>query len=193
MAATGKVYPDWVQAQRTRGTTVKKKGDTYYLYKRTSRRVPGKKYPQPVDTYIGVITPEGVIESGKKKISLAGVEVKEYGFSRSVWQLCPEGWKKPLGEDWEDVLSIIIGRWSPETYLLKERPAKREQDFHYQFGAQAASLSRRIYKEHGVGMPELQKLKSIYLVYFEKGTVVSKISAEQEQLLESMGVDLGMC
>ena len=50
MPVTEKRYPDWVQAQRTRGTTVKKKGDTYYLYKRTSRRVPGKKYPQPVDT-----------------------------------------------------------------------------------------------------------------------------------------------
>ena len=77
MPATGKIYPDWVQAQRARGTTVKKKGDTYYLYKRTSRRVPGKKYPQPVDTYIGVITPDGIVESGKRKISLAGIEVKE--------------------------------------------------------------------------------------------------------------------
>ena len=95
MPATGKIYPDWVQAQRARGATVKKKGDTYYLYKRTSRRVPGKKYPQPVDTYIGVITLDGVVESGKRKISLAGIEVKEYGFSRAVWQLCPEGWKRP--------------------------------------------------------------------------------------------------
>ncbi len=97
MTAAEKRYPDWVQEQRTRGTTVKKKGDTYYLYKRTSRRVPGKKYPQPVDTYIGIITPEGVIKSGKKKISLGGIEVKEYGFSQAVWQLCPQGWKKPLG------------------------------------------------------------------------------------------------
>lgn len=50
------VYPDWVQQYRTKGKTVKKKGDKYYLYSRTSKRVPGKKYPQPVDTYIGIIT-----------------------------------------------------------------------------------------------------------------------------------------
>ena len=193
MPATGKVYPDWVQAQRTRGTTVKKKGDTYYLYKRTSRRVPGKKYPQPVDTYIGIITPEGVVESGKKKISLAGIEVKEYGFSRTVWQLCPEGWKKPLGEDWEDVLMIIIEKWSPETYLRKERTVKKETDFHYQFGAQMSSLSRRIYKEHGVDVSELQGLKNIYLLYLEKEKVISKISREQQQMLERMGVDISMC
>ncbi len=38
-----KVYPDWVQEQRTKGTTVKKSGNNYYLYKHTSRRVRGKK------------------------------------------------------------------------------------------------------------------------------------------------------
>ena len=182
-----------MQAQRTRGTTVKKKGDTYYLYKRTSRRVPGKKYPQPVDTYIGIITPEGVIKSEKKKISLGGIEVKEYGFSQAVWQLCPEGWKKPLGDDWEEVLSVILRKWSPETYLSKERKIKMEQDFHYQFSSQAASLSRRIYKEHGVELQNLQILKSIYLLYFEKERVVSKISAEQEELLAKTGVEFSVC
>lgn len=187
------VYPEWVQNYRTRGTTVKKIGNTYYLYKRTSKRVPGKKYPQPVDTYIGIITPEGVVESKRKKLSLTGVEVKEYGFSKAVWELCPEGWKKPLGADWEDVLSIIIQKWSPETYLSKERKIKREEDFHYQFAAQAASLSRRVYKEHGIDLSELQKLKSIYLVYLEKETVVSQINGGQEQILKKAGVNMEMC
>lgn len=50
--------------------------------------------------------------------------VKEYGFSKAVWQLCPEGFKKPLGDDWEDVLSLILWKWSPEIYLLKERKLK---------------------------------------------------------------------
>ena len=193
MPVTEKKYPDWVQKQRTRGTTVKKKGNAYYLYKRTSKRVPGKKYPQPVDTYIGIITPEGVIKSEKKKISLGGIEVKEYGFSKAVWQLCPEGWKKPLGEDWEDVLLILLRKWSPETYLAKERMLRPEQDFHYQFNAQAASLSRRMYKEHGVELKELQILKNIYLLYIGKERVISKISPEQEGLLEKTGVELSVC
>ena len=193
MPVTEKKYPDWVQEKRTRGTTVKKKGDTYYLYKRTSKRVPGKKYPQPIDTNIGIINPEGVIKSEKKKVSMEGIEVREYGFSKTIWQLCPEGWKKPLGNDWEDVLSIILWKWSPETYLSKERRPKTEQDFHYQFNAQAASLSRRIYKEHGVDLKELQILKSIYLLYFEKEKVISKISPEQERLLEKIGLELSVC
>ena len=37
------IYPEWVQAQRTKGTTVKKVGNNYYLYKHSSKRLPGKK------------------------------------------------------------------------------------------------------------------------------------------------------
>ena len=92
----GKVYPEWVQAQKRKGTTIKKVGDNYYLYKHSSKRVPGKKYPVPVDTYIGVITPEGVVESKKKKISMTSAEVWEYGFSKVLWLLCPEDWKSRL-------------------------------------------------------------------------------------------------
>lgn len=82
-----KVYPDWVQKQKTTGTTVKKVGNNYYLYKHSSKRVPGKKNPVPVDTYIGKITPEGVKKSGSKKVAVndAEVIVKEYGFSR-LWK-----------------------------------------------------------------------------------------------------------
>lgn len=84
-------------------------------------------------------------------------------------------------------------KWSPETYLAKERTLKPEQDFHYQFNAQASSLSRRMYKEHGVGLQELQVLKCIYLLYMEKERAVSKINQEQELLLEKTGVDLSLC
>ena len=77
MPRTEKKYPEWVQKQRKKGTTVKEKGGRYYLYKRTSRRVPGKKYPQPVDTYIGVITPEGVIEANRRIVTVTDIEVYE--------------------------------------------------------------------------------------------------------------------
>ena len=79
-----KVYPDWVQKQKTTGTTVKKVGNNYYLYKHSSKRVPGKKNPVPVDTYIGKITPEGVKKSGSKKVAVNDAEViKLYPLSRT--------------------------------------------------------------------------------------------------------------
>ena len=68
-----------------------------------------------------------------------------------------------------------------------------EQEIHYQIKAQAASLSRRIYKEHGAGFQELQILKNIYLLYFGKEKVISKVSAEQEKLLEKLKVELSVC
>lgn len=185
-----KVYPDWVQAHKVRGTTIKKVGKNYYLYKHTSKRVPGKKYPQPVDTYIGVITPEGVMQSKKKKLSLIEVEVWEYGFSKALWLLCPENWKKPLGNDWEEVLSIIIWKYSPNSYLGKGKTIKNKEDSRYQIASQIGSLSRKLYKEHGVVFSELELLKTIYLVYLEKETVVSKINEEQKSLLDKAGISL---
>ena len=190
MPVTEKTYPDWVQAFRTRGTTIKRKGDTYYLYKRTSKRVPGKKYPQPVDTYIGIITPDGVVKSGKKKVKLTDIEVWEYGYSKAVWDLCPDGWKKPLGNDWEDVLRIILLKWSPASYLGKDTGGKTEQELHYHFPAQMASLNRRIRKEHGVDLKELEVLKTVYLVVLGKELALSKISPRQRMLIDSLGLEM---
>lgn len=192
MPATEKKYPDWVQKHRTRGTTVKKKGETYYLYKRTSRRVKGKKYPQPVDSYIGIITPEGVIQSNKKKVSLTDAEVWEYGFSKAVWELCPDDWKKPLGDDWEAVISVILLKQSPASYIQRNRTIKAESDFRYQFAAQTASLSRRIYKKWGVGLEDLRRLDTIYLICMDKHEIISKINKEQQEILEKIQVVLEM-
>ena len=189
----GKVYPEWVQAQKRKGTTIKKVGDNYYLYKHSSKRVPGKKYPVPVDTYIGVITPEGVVESKKKKISMTSAEVWEYGFSKAVWELCPDDWKKPLGDDWQDVLSIILLKQSPTSYIQKTRVMKKESDFRYQFAAQTASLSRRIYKKQGIGLEELHQLETIYLVCLDKTEIISKVNEGQRRLLEKIQVALEMC
>ena len=82
-------------------------GNNYYLYKRTSKRVPGKKYPQPVDTYIGMITPDGIIEKKKILVAASSVEVREYGFSKAVQELCPQEWKDAAGNEWEDKLNLL--------------------------------------------------------------------------------------
>lgn len=189
MPVTEKTYPDWVQAYRSRGKTVKKKGDSYYLYKRTSRRVPGKKYPQPVDTYLGIITPEGIITTNKKKVTMTEIEVWEFGFSKAIWALCPEGWKKTLGDDWEDILKIILSEWSPQSYLCRGG-TKRREEFRCQWGAQASSLSRRIFKEHGAGIKELEPLKGVYLVVMGKEKAISKLKPEHQMLIGSLGLEM---
>lgn len=190
MPRTEKKYPEWVQNYRTRGTTVKKRGETYYLYKRTSKRVPGKKYPQPVDTYIGVITPEGVIKSDKKKVSLTDAVVREFGFSKTVQILCPQGWKEPLGDKWQDVLDYIIEKESDESYISMEREPIKKLDPHIQYGAQKASLSRRIYDEYGVDLAGLKALSKIYIIYLDGNKILSRITDEQAELLERLQINL---
>lgn len=189
MPVTAKTYPEWVQKYRTRGMTVKKKGDAYYLYKRTSKRVPGKKYPQPVDTYVGIITPEGVIESNKKKVEISSIEVWEYGFSKAIIDLCPEGWKKPLGDEWEDVLKLIICGWSEASFLHREK-LRNKDEFRCQFNVQAAALSRRMWNEYKTDIKELAPLKRIYLVKIGKETVISKVDPEQQEILARLGLKL---
>ena len=190
MPKTEKKYPDWVQKQRRKGTTVKEKGGKYYLYKRTSRRVEGKKYPQPVDTYIGVITPDGVIESRRRIVNVTDIEVYEYGFTESVLQLCPESWKKAIGEDWEDYLKVIIKEKSEYTYLLKDNKIKTKEEFRHNYGAQIGPLNKRMRLETGTDLNELMLLKDIYLIYLEKGPVVSRITREHREYLKSHGIRL---
>lgn len=185
-----KVYPEWVQQQRIKGTTVKKVGNTYYLYKRTSKRVPGKKYPQPVDTYIGIITPDGIIERKRRQLATTSIKVKEYGFSKAVWDSCPDDWKKAVGERWEDKLACMIMKASPESYLSVDMDIKGEDELSFSAASQAGMLSRRFYKRYGVEFNSLEVLKSVYLVYIENHVFVSEITDEQMKLLKKISVSL---
>ena len=187
-----KVYPEWVQRQKTKGTTVKKVGNNYYLYKHSSKRVPGKKYPVPKDTYIGRITPDGIEAGSVKKIPVDSSEVivKELGFSRAVEQLCPAGWKEPLGNAWQEVLDYIIVRESPESYITQVREVPESLDAHIQYGAQKGMLMKRMQQEYGVGLKDLRLLSTIYIVSISGKRLISVISGEQEELLKKIGLRL---
>lgn len=176
-------YPDWVKQFREKGTAVKKVGNTYYLYKHSSRRVPGKKYPQATDEYIGVITPAGVIKGSRKKVSVENIDVYEYGFSKAMYALCPEEWKKALREDWNEVLLSIVSRHSTISYLLKDRKPKivnRNISLHEE------KLNRML----PCPINELEGLSTIYILYFEERASLSRIHEEQRILADSLGIEL---
>lgn len=187
-----KIYPEWVQKHKTKGTSVRKVGDNYYLYKHSSKRVPGKKNPVPNDTYIGKITPDGVIRSDRKKVDAGNSEiiVREFGFSSAVEMLCPVSWKEPLGGNWQEVLDFIIVRESPESYITLARNVIKELDPHIQYGAQKTALQRRMKQEHGVDFKALRSLSTIYIVSIGRKNFLSKISDGQRTLLERLGIEL---
>lgn len=187
-----KVYPEWVQKYRTQGTTVKRVGENYYLYKHSSKRVAGKKNPMPKDSYIGRITPEGVIQSSSKKINTedSDVIVKEYGFSVALEKLCPSGWKEPLGKEWQRVLDKIILTESPESYITELRETGKELDPHIQLGAQKSSLQRRLKNEYGIEIRDLKPLLTIYLVKIGGKKIISRILPDQKEILERFSLKM---
>ena len=188
MSISSTVYPDWVQKYRTRGTTVKKNGNSYYLYKRTSKRVPGKKYPQPVDTYIGVVTKDGVVGAEKKLVSPSSCVVREYGFSKVIQMICPDDWKKAVGKDWKDVLTIILTKNSVNSYLSYNCRIPNEDDYRMSYKAHLGSLYRRISNTYNVDKKDLERLKLIYIVYFDHYKIISKIQDDQKEVLDRLGI-----
>lgn len=182
------VYPEWVQQYRTTGKTVKKVGDHFYLYQHTSKRVPGKKNPVPVDTYIGVITPDGIVEGKKKKVSTdSSVIVKEYGFSYAMMKCCPDSWKKVAGDDYEAKLKKVIRSRSKNSYLENTAEMDKVQD---QTGSIASSLQRHLKEKYSLTLDELQILDTIYIVEISGKKFISDISDEQQKLLDKLQIGI---
>lgn len=178
------VYPDWINQFRKKGTCVKKVGNQYYLYSHTSKRVPGKKWPQSVDKFLGVITKEGVIYSSKRNVSLSDIEVFEYGFSYTLLSLCPQRWKSDK-KDWKDILYKLIMNESTCSYLQMESWNK---DVHC---SNLSFQKKKLETELKFELTELEALKGIYLICFKDGReVISKIHDDQQKILDKHGIVL---
>ena len=59
------MYPEWVEKQHKKGTSIKVINGNYYLYKVTSKRVKEKPYPVSIQQYLGRITKKGLIRPTK--------------------------------------------------------------------------------------------------------------------------------
>lgn len=191
--AARKAYPEWVEKYRENNTSIKLIRGKYYLYRRTgSKRVKGKKYPQPIDEYVGVITEEdGLIPAKKNRVCLKGIEVREYGFSKALTERCPDSWKQLHGKDWEELLRTVIVSRSSNSYLLDEYDIKDWNGFRgYQRGAVTASLGRKLHESYGVSLEDLQMLGTIYIVRMEGKAVLSNIHDNQRELLERLSLVL---
>jgi hypothetical protein len=181
-------YPDWVNRHREPGTAVKKVGSSYYLYKATSVRVPGKKNPQPKAEYIGVITPDGVVKSGVKKLATDNVRVYEYGFSYALKQLTPVKFIKDIGDDMkaEMLFLHIVKQYSPTSYLLRGVDLPSTEELHICLSTQIKKYERLT----GIEISSLFPLMYLYLVEMGGKETMSEITPETDMLLKKAGVTL---
>lgn len=79
------LLPDFAKKYKTTGFDVRKRGDSYVLYKISSKRVPDKNYPVLQQTFIGVIDPvKGLIEK-KKRLDPVLSDYLEFGLSNFLY------------------------------------------------------------------------------------------------------------
>jgi hypothetical protein len=179
-------YPDWVNAFKEKGTSVKKVGNEYYLYSSTSKRVPGKKYPQPVQKYIGTITKEGVVRTNVRKISAGSVKVYEYGMSFALQSLLPESFlinahdRQTLRFAFLHIVKLV----SPRSYLLRNAELPALPELRINLNAQIKRYERLA----GVAIEDLRPLSELYLVETKECDMLSEITPEMSAMLTRLGV-----
>jgi len=181
-------YPDWVNKYKERGTAVKKVGNEYYLYRSTSKRVPGKKYPQPIQEYIGKITKEGVIQTQVRKISTDKVKVYEYGLSYALKTLLPE--KFLINSHDKETMHFaflhIVKCVSPKSYLLRDIELPTIEQLHINLSTQIKRYERLT----GITIGELRPLSELYLVETRECGMLSEVTSEMREIFTRLGVGI---
>jgi len=181
-------YPDWVNAFKEKGTSIKKVGNEYYLYKATSKRVPGKRYPQPIQEYIGAITREGVVRSKARKISTDTVKVYEYGMSYALQSLLPDAFliNSHDRETLRFAFLHIVKSVSPKSYLLRGVSLPPLPELHISLSLQIKRYERLT----GITIADLRPLSELYLVETKECDMLSEATPEMQGMLSRLGVEL---
>ena len=102
------LLPDWAKKYKTKGYDIRLRNNNYVLYKISSVRVEGKKYPQPVQEYIGIITEKDGLLEKKRKISDYQEEILEYGLSHYIYSNYRRALQRSLFNLTGDVATNII-------------------------------------------------------------------------------------
>jgi hypothetical protein len=181
-------YPDWVNEYKEKGTSVKKVGNEYYLYRSTSKRVPGKKYPQPVETYIGAITKEGVIRTKIRRISTDRVRVYEYGMSYALQALLPEAFliNSRDRETLRHAFLHVVRHVSPRSYLLRDVGLPTISELHINLNMQYKRYERLA----GVTIEDLRPLSDLYLVETREFDMLSEVTPAMREIFVELGLEI---
>jgi hypothetical protein len=185
--------PAYAVPYMEQGTFVRTFNDNIcYLYKKTSQRVPGKKYPVPYEKYLGKITPDkGFIPCTRRNLELSGIQVQECGWSMSILAITPDSWKKAAGKQWESILHAVIVHSSPTSFLKTATERDISEELSVQIKTQTLSLWRRLREEKEINYTDLIPLKQIYLLTFKNGTkALSAISEEHQIILDKYHITL---
>jgi hypothetical protein len=188
-------YPDYVSQYRPKGTIVKQVHGTYYVYKATSKRVEGKKYPvHVIEGVIGKIDEHGFHELTKAVVDTTRVRVLECGFTNyllmfeDLYIVSKNGYTKSLKKSLYRSLIVYL---SPNSYLTEDKNSKiRPLDFFVEkMGIGIPNQISAIQRMIGQDLNDIASLKYICLVMMGDRMFESELTEGQKQLIEKLGVD----
>lgn len=159
-------YPEFVRAFRPKGTCVKKIGKTYYVYRVTSKRLPGRKSPVPqTGPLLGYIDEQGYHEKTRQIVDMGNVVSYEYGYTAflllhendfvsAVRKSHPKLLIRELKEVFRNVILIL----SPYSILNVDSSFERKtaEELHTCYGISVCAMSAQIAKL----MPIDEKIES---------------------------------
>ena len=188
-------YPSYVNKFRPKGTIIKKVNDVYYVYKATSKRVEGKKYPvQVIEGVIGKIDEYGFHDTEKVKLN-QDVIVRECGFTNLILKykdtFMNETYSRFKKQDREIILYSLIYYLSSNTYIQdkysdKILPIQEVIDkYKLSIGRQIKMIERIM----ETTLKEIEELKYICRVYIGEKELKTKITKRQKEIIEKLMVD----
>jgi len=192
MTGKAKELPDWAAKYQTRGHLIRENNGHYYLYRRTSKRIPGLKYPKQYEVYVGRITEaDGIVPGKRILIDVSEIQVYEYGYSLVMIELCPEEWKRNMGSNWKNILMAAIVDASPESYVKKLPEFDGSCIGDPCVKVQRTTLYRKIREKYDADKDELLRLKGICMLEFTNGKrMISKINESQMATLKKLGMEI---
>ena len=184
-------YPENITKYRPKGCIIKKVNNKYYVYKATSKRVEGKKYPvQVIEGLVGEIDDFGFHKLNTQKVDTTNVEIREYGFTNFILlyeeeYLSRQNYKK---SDAIHILHSLIVYLSPMSYLQDEETIDDIDTLINKYGIGIPNQISSISKSIGYSLEEIERLKYICLVKMGNKKFYSDLTIEQKNIIESIGV-----
>lgn len=163
-------HPEWATKYKRKGTELRLLNGRYYLYEAKCVWDPVKKRPRKITGKIlGRITPEGFIESPKRKLeqtsqAVGSIQVKEYGASKFILDTMSDSIQKlrrHFDEKWQWIVSLAFLR------LFHRTPIKN-MPFHFQHSFLSEHFSQLGLTEKKIGqfLPELGTMRAQIIQYF---------------------------
>lgn len=189
-------YPESITKYKPKGCIIKKNGNKYYVYKATSKRVEGKKYPvQVIEGLIGEIDEFGFHELHNARVNTTSIQIKEYGFTNYLLMFEDEyiSRNKVVGRTIKDSRHIyhsIICYLSPMSYLHSEEDIETVEILAKKYNIGLPNQINSIEKIVERSIESLERLKYICLVKMGNRKFYSDLTENQEKIIKELGVEI---